>query len=34
MTEGSRYNVNSSVVFGAIWTMDIGLNSSVEELLA
>lgn len=31
MAEGSRCNVNSSVIVGAIWTIDIGLDRSVEE---
>lgn len=34
MAEGSRCNVNSSVIVWAIWTIDIGLDRSVEELLA
>lgn len=34
MAEGSTYNVNSCIVVGAIWTMDIGFYSPVGELLA
>lgn len=33
MVEGSRCNVNSSVIVGVKWIIDIGFDSFVEEFL-
>lgn len=33
MFEGSRCNVNSSVIVGDIWIIDIGFDRFVEEFL-